>query len=69
MQANPAARFGFDDKNDWAVFDLDSVYAIDPETFLSRGRATPFAGMEVYGECLMTIVGGKIAWKNASIAN
>ncbi|HIQ81969.1 MAG TPA: dihydroorotase [Candidatus Pullichristensenella stercorigallinarum] len=69
MQANPAARFGFDDKNDWAVFDLDSVYAIDPETFLSKGRATPFAGMEVHGECLMTIVGGKIAWKNASIAN
>ncbi len=61
--------FGFDDENDWTVFDLDSVYTVDPETFLSKGRATPFAGMSVYGECLMTIVGGKIVWKNASIAN
>ena len=69
MHDSPAARFGFDDANDWTVFDLDAAYAVEPENFLSKGRATPFAGMEVYGECLMTIVGGKIVWKNASIAN
>ena len=57
MRVRPAARFGFDDKNDWTAFDLDSACTIDPQTFLSRGRATPFAGMDVFGECLLTIVG------------
>ena len=65
MRDKPAARFGFDDQNDWTAFDLDSAYTIDPQTFLSRGRATPFAGMDVFGECLLTIVGGKIAWQHA----
>ena len=45
MRDRPAARFGFDDQNDWTAFDLDSAYTIDPQTFLSQGRATPFAGM------------------------
>ncbi|HIS02649.1 MAG TPA: dihydroorotase [Candidatus Pullichristensenella avicola] len=69
MRDNPAARFGFDDQNDWTAFDLDSAYAVDPRAFLSRGRATPFAGMEVFGECLLTIVGGKIAWQHRMTAN
>ena len=69
MHDAPAARFGFADAGDWCVFDLGSRYRIDPEAFVSMGRATPFAGMEVYGECLMTIVGGKIAWQNRTIAS
>ena len=69
MRDKPAARFGFDDKNDWTAFDLDSACTIDPQTFLSRGRATPFAGMDVFGECLLTIVGGKIAWQHRMTAN
>ena len=69
MRDKPAARFGFDDQNDWTAFDLDSAYTIDPQTFLSRGRATPFAGMDVFGECLLTIVGGKIAWQHRMTAN
>ena len=69
MHDKPAARFGFDDQNDWTAFDLDSACTIDPQTFLSRGRATPFAGMDVFGECLLTIVGGKIAWQHRMTAN
>ena len=69
MRDKPAARFGFDDQNDWTAFDLDSACTIDPQTFLSRGRATPFAGMDVFGECLLTIVGGKIAWQHRMTAN
>ncbi len=45
---------------------MDAAYAVEPENFLSQGRGTPFAGMEVYGECLLTIVGGKIGMKNDS---
>ena len=64
MSTNPSKRFGiktgFD--SDFTVFDLDKEYAIDPEEFLSKGRATPFEGYKVFGECLMTVCGGEIAW-------
>ncbi len=69
MSINPAKRFGFNSSlengmpADFTVFDLDKKYTINPDEFLSKGRATPFEGYEVYGECLMTVCGGKIAWK------
>ncbi|MCL1951270.1 MAG: dihydroorotase [Oscillospiraceae bacterium] len=31
------------------AWELDKRYTIDPETFESKGRSTPFAGWEVYG--------------------
>ena len=49
---------------DLAVFDLDSKYVIDPEEFLSKGRATPFAGREVYGRTKYTFVNGKIVYSD-----
>ena len=69
MSINPAKRFGFNSSlengapADFTVFDLGKKYTINPDDFLSKGRATPFEGYEVYGECLMTVCGGKIAWK------
>ncbi|MEE1010880.1 MAG: dihydroorotase [Acutalibacteraceae bacterium] len=66
MSINPSKRFGFDssvENGNFTVFDLESKYEINPDDFLSKGRATPFEGYEVYGECLMTVCGGKIAWK------
>ena len=38
----------------YTVFDLDREYVIDPDTFLSMGKATPFAGWHVLGECVLT---------------
>ncbi|MCL2299552.1 MAG: dihydroorotase [Firmicutes bacterium] len=32
------------------AWDLEKCYSIDPEKFKSRGKSTPFAGWEVYGE-------------------
>ncbi len=66
MSINPAKRFGFDnsiENGNFTVFDLNSKYTINPDGFLSKGKATPFEGYEVYGECLMTVCGGKIAWQ------
>lgn len=66
MSINPAKRFGFDnsiENGNFTVFDLNSKYIINPDDFLSKGKATPFEGYEVYGECLMTVCGGEIAWK------
>lgn len=44
---------------DLAILQLDREYTIDPEQFLSMGRATPFEGMKVQGETLATYVNGK----------
>ena len=69
MSVNPGKRFGIDtslDINkpaDLTVWNLNDKYVIDPEAFLTMGRATPFSGMEVYGQCMMTMVKGEIKWK------
>ena len=74
MSINPAKRFGFNSSledgmpADFTVFDLNRKYRINPDDFLSKGRATPFDGYEVYGECLMTVCGGKIAWQKGENA-
>ena len=47
------------DPADFTVLDLGAQYRVDPETFLSKGRATPFAGWEVQGRAVLTVVGGK----------
>ena len=63
MAVNPRKRFNIPEAPDFSVWDLSKEYTIDPEDFLSKGRATPFAGWKVSGENLMTIVGGKIVWQ------
>ena len=52
---------------DIAVFDLQEKYKIDPDTFLSKGRSTPFAGWDVQGRNIMTIVDGRIVYKDGKI--
>ena len=47
---------------DLVVFDPKRVYKIDPSTFRSKGKNTPFAGMEVCGQVRATIVDGEIAY-------
>lgn len=63
MSFKPKERFGIDINNDFAVFDISEAYKIDPENFLSMGRATPFAGREVFGRCLLTVHNGKVVYK------
>ena len=63
MAIAPRKRFGIPMTTDFCVYDLKKSYEIDPETFLSMGRSTPFAGTTVYGENLMTVCGGKAVWQ------
>ena len=59
----PRARFGIPlRENDYAVWDPDAEYTIDPDTFQTKGRATPFAGMQVRGKCLLTVCGGRTVY-------
>ena len=60
----PRKRFGIPlDEGDYSVWDLTEEYEIDPETFVSKGHATPFAGWKVFGKCLKTVCGGKTVFE------
>ena len=73
LNGNAAKRFGYGtplaegQPADLTVFDLDRPFVVDPEQFQSMGRATPFAGMELYGACLLTMVDGKIVWREETL--
>lgn len=64
----PGRRFGIGGElalgapADLTVFDLESEYVIDPDKFLSKGKASPFAGERVFGKCMLTMVGGVPAY-------
>ena len=62
LVTKPRARFGLPLGNEFSVWDLNESYAIDPDAFLSMGRATPFAGCEVFGRCLLTVYDGRIVY-------
>ena len=66
MSTAPRARFGIPGgyaHGDYTVFSLAPAGPIDPETFLSMGRATPFADLPADGRCLLTVCGGRPVWE------
>lgn len=52
---------------DLVLVDLTNEESIDPNTFLSKGRNTPFGGWECKGWPVVTIAAGKIAWKRGYV--
>jgi len=68
MHDNPAKRFGIGSHiepgatADLTLFDLNKKWTVCPDTFLSKGKSTPFKGKELYGACLLTLVDGKVAY-------
>ena len=61
---NPRNRFGISLGCDYSVWDLEAEYAVDPEEFLSMGKATPFTGWKVNGRCMATVCDGKIVYNS-----
>ena len=61
---NPRRRFGIASDKGFSVWDLSKSYAVDPEQFASMGRATPFEGREVFGECVVTVYNNQIVYQN-----
>ncbi len=51
---------------DVTVFDPEARWKVDPERFRSKSRNTPFAGWEVFGKVVMTIVGGRVVFRCGS---
>ena len=69
MSTAPARRFGIESgietgrSASFAVFDTETTYTIEPAAFVSKGKATPFAGREVRGRCVLNILRGREVWR------
>ena len=51
------------DDADLAVFDLDNEFVFDKEKMLSKSRNTPYDGWKLYGETILTVMGGKVTYE------
>ena len=71
MSYNPAKILGLEDKGsisegktaDITIFDPRRTYKIDKNTFVSKGKNTPFDGYEVTGETVYTLVDGRVVYE------
>ena len=69
MHDAPARRFGIGtelaegEPANLTAFDLNEKFIVDPADFRSKGKASPFTGMELYGVCRLTMVDGEIVWQ------
>ena len=63
LNDNPRRRFGLKQEDSWCLWDLNDHYVIDEKDFLSKGKASPFKGMEVYGRCLKTVCEGRTVYE------
>ena len=66
MSTNPAERFGID-RDGFCVYDLDRQYRLDINEFASKGKCTPFENRSVFGKCVATVSGGKVAYMDEGI--
>ena len=64
LVTNACKRFGFTTGDCWSVWDLDHEFTVDPQEFVSKGKATPFEGWKLYGKCLLTVCDGKPVYMN-----
>ena len=60
---NARERFNIPLGKDFSVWDLNEEFEVNPEEFLSKGRATPFEGERLYGVNLLTVVNGEFLYK------
>ncbi len=68
MSDNPRKRFEVKSEAGYAIFALDEERTVNPEEFVTLGRATPFEGMTVMAECLATLSGdGRVYYVSEKI--
>jgi dihydroorotase len=49
------------------VIDPNRVWTVDAKEFRSKGRNTPFNGWEVTGRAVLTMVGGRVVHRDATL--
>ena len=62
LAVNPRLRFNIPFDEDYTLWNLNEEFTVDPNEFLSKGKATPFTGEKLYGRCYLTVSNGKIAY-------
>ena len=67
MSIRPRQRFSINTDPGFTVFDPNEQFTVDPESFISMGHSTPFAGEELYGKCLLTVYGGRVVYVDKKI--
>lgn len=74
LTIKPASAFSLDygkievgAKADLVLLELQHSEKIDPRTFASKGKNTPFTDWECKGWPTLTMVDGKIAWSKGSV--
>ena len=63
LTENPRRRFGIPARDSFTVWRVDESFTVDPNEFLTRGRATPYTGQTLFGRCVLTVADGKIVYK------
>ena len=64
LSKNPRERFNITTDSGFTVFEVGKEYEIDPDDFLSMGKATPFKGKRVFGKCLLTVYNGEAVYSD-----
>ena len=59
----PRERFSLPMPDGFSVWDLSEEFDVDPDAFLSKGRATPFVGMHLFGVNYLTVHNHHIVYK------
>lgn len=67
LSVAPRARFGIKSDPGFTVFKVGDEYTVNPNEFLSMGRATPFENKKVLAKCLLTVYGGKAVYADEQI--
>ena len=62
LSDNPRKRFGIQSDLGQSIWNLEEEYIIDPDDFLSKGKATPFKGWKVFGRCIETVYNGNTVY-------
>ena len=63
LTVNPRRRFGITDNDSFTVWELERPFTVDPNEFHTLGRATPYAGQELYGRCVLTVAEGETVYQ------
>ena len=63
LTENPRRRFGIAAGDSYTVWRLDESFTVDPNAFLTLGRATPYTGEILFGRCVLTVCDGKIVYQ------
>ena len=64
LVTNPRKRFNIPLGCDFTIWDLEDESTVDPDDFLSLGKATPFTGWKVNGKCIATVCDGKLVYNS-----